>query len=118
MCYRKFTEEELSRNFLKCSMITLYDYPVVMIIFNIVNGTMFSRWNTHLDLLYQKPMRQQHHGKNLFEGLIPSGSRDKKRPAFKPTFEREWNSILYDMEEIFAELLFKEFVEAIISFIF
>ena len=38
-------------------MITLYDYPVVMIIFNIVKGTMFSRWNTHLDLLYQKPMR-------------------------------------------------------------
>ena len=102
----------------KILMITLYDYPVVMIIFNIVNGTMFSRWNTHLDLLYQKPMRQQHHGKNLFEGLIPSGSRDKKRPAFKPTFEREWNSILYDMEERFAELLFKEFVEAIISFIF
>ena len=57
-------------------------------------------------------------GKTLFEGLIPSGSRDKKRPAFKPTFEREWNSILYDMEERFAELLFKEFVEAIISFIF
>ena len=54
----------------------------------------------------------------MFEGLIPSGSRDKKRPAFKPTFEREWNSILYDMEERFAELLFKEFVEAIISFIF
>ena len=68
--------------------------------------------------IISKTIRYQHHGEKLLKGFIPSGLRDKKRPAFKPTFEREWNSILYDMEERFAELLFKEFVEAIISFIF
>ena len=77
---------------------------------------MFSRLNTNLDLLYQKPIRYQHHGKNLFEGLIPSDSKDKKCPAFKPTFEREWDSILYDTERRLIKLFLKKFVEAISVF--
>ena len=49
-------------------------------------------------------------------GLIPSGLRIKKRPAFKPvsdTFEGEWNSIFYDTEKRLVELLLKESEEAV-----
>ena len=48
---------------------------------------------------------------SLLEGLIPSGLRITKRPAFTPvsdTFEVEWNSILYDTEKRLVELLLKE----------
>ena len=44
--------------------------------------------------IISKAIRYQHHREKLLKGFIPSGLRDKKRPAFKPTFEREWNSIL------------------------
>ena len=63
--------------------------------------------------IISKTIRYQHHGEKLLKGFIPSGLRDKKRPAFKPTFEREWNSILYNTEKRLVESLLKEFVEAI-----
>ena len=71
---------------------------------------MFSRLNTHLDLLHQKPIRYQHHGKNLFEELIASGSRDKKCPAFKPPFVIQ---LIFFLERRLVELLLKKCVEAI-----
>ena len=74
----------------KLLMITF----VSILIFNVVNRMVLSGWNTHLDLLYQKSVRYQHHPENyvtsLLEGFIPSGLRIKKRPTFKPvsdTFE-------------------------------
>lgn len=63
--------------------------------------------------IISKAIRYQHHREKLLKGFIPSGLRDKKRPAFKPTFEREWNSILYNTEKRLVESLLKEFVEAI-----
>ena len=92
---------------------------VLIIIFTAVNGMVLSGWNTHLDLLYQKSIRYQHHRENyvtnLLEGLMPSGLRIKKRPAFKPvsdTFEGKWNSVLYNTEKRLVELLLKESEEA------
>ena len=79
---------------------------VLIIILYIVNGMVFSGWNTHLNLLYQKSIHYQHHqenyGTSLLECFIPSGLRIKKRPVFKPvsdTFVEEWNSVLYSEEK-------------------
>ena len=71
--------------------------------------------NSHLDYLYQKLLRYQHHRENyvtsLLEGFIPKGLRIKKRPAFAAVtdhFENQWNSILYDTEKRLVKLLLKE----------
>ena len=45
------------------------------------------------------------------EGIIPSGLKIKKKPAFQPVsedFEAKWNSILYNAEINIAELLLHE----------
>ena len=76
----------------------------------------YKEWgNTHLDLLYQKLLRYQHHWENyqtsLLEGLTPSGLRIKKRPAINSisdTFEKQWNFVLYDAEKKLVQLLLKE----------
>ena len=47
-------------------MITL----TLIIIFNIVNGILLCGWNTHLDLLYQKSIRYQHHRENYLTSLL------------------------------------------------
>ena len=80
-----------------------------------VNGMVFFDGNYHLDYLYQKSLRYQHHRENyvtsLLEGFIPKGLRIKKCPAFEPVtdhFESQWNSILYDTEKRLVELLLKE----------
>ena len=42
------------------------------------------------------------------EGIIPSGLKIKKKPAFQPVFEdfeAKWNSILYNAEINIVELL-------------
>ena len=42
------------------------------------------------------------------EGIIPSGLKIKKKPAFQPVsedFETKWNSILYNAERNIVELL-------------
>ena len=45
------------------------------------------------------------------EGIIPSGLKIKKKPAFQPVsedFEAKWNSILYNAEINIVELLLHE----------
>ena len=45
------------------------------------------------------------------EGIIPSGLKIKKKPAFQPVsedFEAKWNSILYNAERNIVELLLYE----------
>ena len=71
--------------------------------------------NTHLDYLYRKSLRYQHHRENyltsLLEGLIPSGLKINKRPAFElvtDEFENQWNSVLYDAEKRLVKLLLGE----------
>ena len=65
---------------------------------------------THLDLLYQKSLRYQHHWENyqtsLLEGLTPSGLQIKKCPAINSisdTFEERWNFVPYDAEQKFVQ---------------
>ena len=77
-----------------------------------VNGMVFFDGNDHLDYLYQKSLRYQHHRENyvtsLLEGFIPKGLRIKKRPAFEPVtdhFESQWNSILYDTEKKIGRII-------------
>ena len=79
------------------------------------NGMVVFDGSTHLGYLYQKSLRYQHHRENyltsLLEGLIPSGLRINKRPAFESVsdeFENKWNSVLYDAEKRLVKLLLKE----------
>ena len=71
--------------------------------------------NTHLDLLYQKSLRYQHHWENyqtnLLEGLIPSGLQIKKHPdinAISYMFEGQWNFVLYDAKKKLVQFLLNE----------
>ena len=48
---------------------------------------------------------------SLLEGLIPSGLKINKCPAFESVtddFENQWNSILYEAEKRLVKLLLKE----------
>ena len=85
---------------------------ILIILYHTVNGTVVFVGNMYLDYLYQKSVRYQHHRENyltsLLEGLIPSGLKINKRPAFElvtDEFENQWNSVLYDAEK---RLLLKE----------
>ena len=80
-----------------------------------VNGMAVFDGNTHLDQLYQKSLRYQHHGENyltsLLEGLTPSGLKINKRPTFESVtddFQNQWNSVLHDAEKSLVKLLLKE----------
>ena len=71
--------------------------------------------NTHLDLLYEKSLRYQHHRENyqtsLLEGLTPSGSRIKRRPAINTifdTFEEQWNFVPLRCRKEIGPVLLKE----------
>ena len=70
--------------------------------------------NSHLDYIYQKSLRYQHHRENYVTsllGFIPKGLRIKKCPAFEGVtdhFENQQNSITYDTEKRLVELLLKE----------
>ena len=83
----------------------------------VLHGETFS----HLDLLVQRSLRYKHHKLNyiqsLEEGIIPSGLKIKKKPAFQIVsdyFEDKWNSILYNAERNIVELLLYE-VEKVIA---
>ena len=58
--------------------------------------------NSHLDLAFQKTLRDSHHRENykksLQNGVIIPGLRMKKQPAFTPTtdFYIKRDSLLYD----------------------
>ena len=68
------------------------DYFLITSIFLVtysVNGMIFSGGLLpQLDLLLQKSIRYNHHKQNyersLFEGIIPTGLKINKKPAFQP----------------------------------
>ena len=71
--------------------------------------------NAHLDYIYQKSLRYQHHWENyppsLLEGLIPSNFKITKHPAFElftDEFVGQWSSILYYAERCLVKLLLTE----------
>ena len=79
-----------------------------------VKGMVFFDGSSHLDYLYQKSLRYQHNRENhvtsLLEGFIPKGLRIKKRPASAVVtdhFENQWNSILYDTEDVIQKSILK-----------
>ena len=95
-----------------CPLITL----VILVLRNVLpsaNGIVLHRETlSHLDLMIQKSLRYKHHRLNyiqsLGEGIILSGLKLKKKPAFQPVsedFEVKWNSILYNAERNIVELL-------------
>ena len=70
---------------------------------------------SHLDLLLQKSLRYKHHKENylysLEHGIIPSGLKINKKPAFIPVsndFTERWNNILRSAEEKLVNLLLLE----------
>ena len=70
---------------------------------------------THLDLLFQKALRYEHHQKNFKESLsndvTPFGLRIKKTPAIETVnddFHMKWHSILKNAEKQLIELLLFE----------
>ena len=77
----------------------------------VFNGGLLSQ----LDLLLQKSIRYNHHKQNyersLFEGIIATGLKINKKPAFQPisgNFYQKWNTVLYDTEKRLVKLLLEE----------
>ena len=71
--------------------------------------------NSHLEHLFQKSLRYNHRKDNykisLEEGVIPTGLKLRKDPAFLPVtdgFQKKWNAILFNAERNLAELLLVE----------
>ena len=98
-----------------CPLIDL----VILVLHNVLpsaNGMVLQGETlSHLDVLVQKSLRYKHHKLNyirsLEEGIIPSGLKIKKNPAFQPVsenFKVKWNSILYNAERNIVELLLYE----------
>ena len=70
---------------------------------------------SHLDLLLQKSLQYKHQKENysysLQHGIIPSGLKINKKPAFTPVsndFTKRWNNILRSAEEKLVNLLLSE----------
>ena len=68
--------------------------------------------NSHLDHLFQKSLRYNHHKDNykisLEEGVMSTGLKLRKDPAFLPVtdgFRKKWSAILFNVERNLAELL-------------
>ena len=73
------------------------------------------RFLSRFDLLLQKSIRYNHHKQNyersLLEGIIASGLKINKTPAFQPrsaNFYQHWNTVLYDTEKRLVKLLLEE----------
>ena len=71
--------------------------------------------NSHLDHLFQKSLRHNHHKENyemsLEEGVTPTGLKLRKGPAFLPVtdgFQQKWDAILLNAERNLVELLLVE----------
>ena len=71
--------------------------------------------NSHLNLLFQKVLRYEHHRENFRESLsnnvTPFGLRIKKAPAIVPVnedFHIKWQKILKSAEKELIELLLLE----------
>ena len=72
-------------------------------------------YNSHLDHLFQKSLRYNHHKENykisLEEVVTPIGLKLRKDPAFLPVtdgFQQKWDAILFNAERNLVELLLVE----------
>ena len=81
----------------------------------LVLGMVYVERNSHLDLLFQKALRYEHHRENFKESLsnnvTPFGLRIKKAPAIVPVnedFHIKWQKILKSAEKELIELLLLE----------
>ena len=68
-------------------------------------GMVLNDGNSHLDHLFQKSLRYNHHKENykisLEEGVTPTGLKLRKDPAFLPVndgFQQKWDAILFNGE--------------------
>ena len=82
---------------------------------SLVTGMVYIERNWHLDLLFQKRLRYEHHRENFKESLsnnvTPFGLRIKKAPAIVPVnedFHIKWQKILKSAEKELIELLLLE----------
>ena len=82
----------------------------------VFSGTFLSR----LDLLLQKSIRYNHHKQNyersLLEGIIATGLKINKKPAFQPisgNFYQHWNIVLYDTQKRLVKLLLEKVIERV-----
>ena len=81
----------------------------------LVIGMVYIERNSHLDLLFQKALRYEHHRENFKESLsnnvTPFGLRIKKAPAIVPVnedFHIKWQKILKSAEKELIQLLLLE----------
>ena len=81
----------------------------------LVIGMVYIERNSHLDLLFQKALRYEHHRENFKESLsnnvTPFGLRIKKAPAIVPVnedFHIKWQKILKSAEKELIELMLLE----------
>ena len=81
----------------------------------LVIGMAYIEVNSHLDLLFHKALRYEHHRENFRESLsnnvTPFGLRIKKAPATVPVnedFHVKWQKILKSAEKELIELLLLE----------
>ena len=54
-----------------------------------------------------KNIIQKNYEQSLLEGIMPTGLKSKKRPAFQPVladFGLNWNNVLYDAEKKIVEI--------------
>ena len=89
--------------------------------FTLVTGMVYIERNPHLDLLFQKALRYEHHRENFKESLsnnvTPFRLRIKKAPALVPVnedFHIKWQKIRKSGEKQLTELLLLE-LETIIA---
>ena len=88
---------------------------------SLVTGMVYIERKSHLDLLFQKRLRYEHHRENFKESLsnnvTPFGLRIKKAPAIvsvNEDFHIKWQKIRKSVEKELIELLLLE-SEAIIA---
>ena len=84
------------------------------------SGSGFAFSCNALDLILQKSIRHNHHKQNyersLFEGIIATGLKTNKKPAFQPisgNFYQQWNTVLDDMEKRLVKLLLEDLEKVI-----
>ena len=98
-----------------CVYIYIYISVCVYIIHTYIYGMAFPNSNSHLNLLFQKGIRDKHHQENFREslanGIAPVSLRLKKAPEMVPVtedFHINLNEILKDRERKLIELLLVE----------
>ena len=59
---------------------------------------------------------QKNYERSLLEGIVPTGLKLKKRPAFQPAsadLDLNWNNVLYDAKNKLVKLLLQELKKVI-----